>query len=133
MSAKKGLLAKKLKQERIKVEEEKLADATDTEERIFREGKIKQLQENLQESHFKVPKLNFEGLSPLSMSMGDFEGDEDDDSSEYTKEIEEEVGNVGSELIKPVLQQKPKKERGNLNIDVASIVKRAFSSKKTLF
>ena len=82
MSAKKGLLAKKLKQERIKVEEEKLADATDTEERIFREGKIRQLEE----SHFKVPTLNFGGLSPLS--MGDFEGDEDDDD---TKQIEEKV------------------------------------------
>ena len=133
MSAKKGLLAKKIKQERIKQEEEKLADATDTGERVLRESKIKQLQENLQESHFKVPKLNFEGFSPLSMSMGDFDGDGEDDSSEYTKEIEEEVGDVGSELIKPVLQQKPKKERGNLNIDVESIVKRAFSSKKTLF
>jgi len=129
MSGKK-ILAKKLKQERIKQEEEKLADAIDTEERVFRASKIRQLEESLQESHFnKVPKLNFGGLSPLS--MGDFEGDEDDDDT--TKQIEEEVGNVGSELIKPVLQQKPKKERGNLNIDVASIVKRAFSSKKTLF
>ena len=128
MSGKK-ILAKKLKQERIKQEEEKLADAMDTEERIFRASKIRQLEESLQESHFKVPTLNFGGLSPLS--MGDFEGDEDDDDT--TKQIEEEVGNVGSELIKPVLQQKPKKERGNLNIDVASIVKRAFSSKKTLF
>ena len=128
MSGKK-ILAKKIKQEEIKMAEEKLADAIDTEERVFRASKIRQLEESLQESHFKVPTLNFGGLSPLS--MGDFEGDEDDDDT--TKQIEEEVGNVGSELIKPVLQQKPKKERGNLNIDVASIVKRAFSSKKTLF
>ena len=128
MSGKK-ILAKKLKQERIKQEEEKLADAMDTDERVFRASKIRQLEEGLQKSHFEVPTLNFGGLFPLS--MGDFEGDEDDDDT--TKQIEEEVGNVGSELIKPVLQQKPKKQRGDLNIDVASIVKRAFSSKKTLF
>ena len=127
MSAKKGLLAKKIKEE-----EEKLADATDLEEQTYRQNNIETYTRQIEgleavgggrRPHRQIPTLDF--------SAFDGEG-EGDDTSENTQ-IEEEVGNVGSALIKPVVKKKPKKQRGNLNIDVASIVKRAFSSKKTLF